>query len=50
MILKIKKVSDPSFKVNWLEFDTKRENDILKAVNLSKSNKNESAIDTLNSV
>lgn len=45
-----KKVSDPSFKVNWLEFDTKRDNDTLKAVNLSKSNNNASTIDTLNFV
>lgn len=39
-----------SFQVKWFEFDAERENDILKALILSKSNNYESAIDTLNSV
>lgn len=50
IILKIKKVLDLSFKVNWFEFDMKRENDIFKVVNLLKSNKNEFVIDILNFV
>lgn len=50
IILKIEKVLDLSFKVNWFEFDMKRENDIFKVVNLLKSNKNEFVIDILNFV
>lgn len=50
IILKIKKVLDLSFKVNWFEFDMKRENDIFKVVNLLKSNKNEFVVDILNFV
>lgn len=50
IILKIEKVLDLSFKVNWFEFDMKRENDIFKVVNLLKSNKNEFIIDILNFV
>lgn len=46
----IKSYRTLSFKVKWFEFDAERENDILKALILSKSNNYESAIDTLNSV
>lgn len=50
IVFKLENVLDLSFKVNWFEFDMKRENDIIKVVNLLKSNKNEFIIDILNFV